>query len=106
MDTLRAIEHAPGHLVQYLWGLLGAILDDFAMITLTIFVVLLGLLTSSVLIAATAFFGSYFVLRLVSNVAESIGYTSRSINQGQQMQAQATMQVAAALTREGVADAA
>lgn len=74
MNTLRALEKFPGHFVGYLWGLLGAMLDDYALITLVIFVVLLGFAVGSALIATAAFFGAYFLLRLVINVAEAIGY--------------------------------
>lgn len=99
-DFAQALVDTPGHLIGYVVGLIIALLGDYTLITLTIFVGLLGLLTSSVLIAATTFFGLFFLFRLVDYLSDGIRYTSRSINQGQQMQAQATMQVAAALTKE------
>lgn len=96
MNTLKQLEAAPRNLILYAWGLLGAMVDDYALVTLTIFAVLLGFLTTA-LIAATAFFGLYFLLRLVANVADVIGLNART--QGQV--ANANMQIAAALARRG-----
>lgn len=80
MNTLKQLESAPRNLVMYFWALLGAVVDDFTLITLLIFAVLLGFATS-VLIAATAFFGLYFVLRLVANLADVIGFHANSTAQ-------------------------
>lgn len=93
------IAHRIEHLLGYVTGLVAALVDDYTLITLLIFVTLLGFLVSSVLIAATAFFGLYFLLRLVSHVAEGIGFTANSIGGATNRQAQATMQVAAALAQ-------
>lgn len=98
MKTLKQLEAAPRNLILYVWGLLGAIVDDYALITLTIFAVLLGLVTTA-LIAATAWFGLYFLLRLVANLADVTALHARTVGQTQAQQAQATMQVAAALAR-------
>lgn len=93
MNTLKQLEDAPKNIVLYFVGLLGAIVDDYALITLVIACVLLGFALGSILIPLTVFFGAYFVLRLVGNMSEVIGYHAR-------MTAQATMQIAAAQAQE------
>lgn len=76
-SLVRVLSNAPAHFVTYVVGLVVAILDDYTLMTLTIFAVLLGFLTS-VLVAVAAFFGAYFVMRLVSNIAEAIGFLAVS----------------------------
>lgn len=95
MKTLRVLERFPRHFIEYLWGLLGAVLDDYALMTLAIFAVLLGFVTS-VFIAGAAFFGGYFLVRLTNTIAEGIGYHARTTAQAT---AQSNMQIAAALAR-------
>lgn len=99
MNLLQQLENAPKNLVLYVLGLVGAIVDDYTLVTLTIACVLLGFLLGSVLIPATAFFASYFVLRLVSNVAEVIGTHAQATHAAGMGQAQATTQIAAALAQ-------
>lgn len=90
MNTLKQLEAAPRNLILYAWGLVGAVVDDYALVTLLIFAVLLGFLTTA-LIAAAAFFGLYFLLRLVANIADVIDRHAR-------ITAQANMQTAAAIS--------
>ena len=99
-DSLaKALVDAPGHIVRYVGGLIVALLGDYTLITLLIFVGLLGWLLGSVLIAATTFFGAYFVLRLVANLAESIGFHANQTRLAGNQQAQSNMQIAAALAQ-------
>ena len=91
-DLAKALVDAPGHLLRYVGGLVVALLQDYTLITLLIFVGLLGWLLGSVLIPAATFFGAYFMLRLVANLGEAIGWHGRTV-------AQANMQVAAALAQ-------
>jgi hypothetical protein len=95
MNFLKQLENAPRNLILYTLGLVGGVVDDYTLITLTAFSVLLGFAVGSVLIGLTAFFGGYFLLRMVSHITDVIGYHARV--QGQN--AQATMQVAAALAQ-------
>jgi hypothetical protein len=99
MNTLKQLEDAPKNIVLYFVGLLGAVVDDYALMTLVIFCVLLGFITGSVLIPLATFFGAYFVLRLVANIADVIGFNARAIYQAADQQAHATAQVAAALSQ-------
>lgn len=96
----KALVDAPGHLFGYVVGLVIALLGDFTLITLAIFAVLLALATGSALIAATAFFGFYFLMRLVAHLAEGIRYHAGASAQGAQQQAQATMQIAGVLAQQ------
>lgn len=93
MNTLKQLENAPRNIITYFWGLLGAIVDDYALITLMIFCVLLGFTVGSILIPLTVFFGLYFLLKLTANIAEVIGYHANST-------AQSNMQVAQAIAME------
>lgn len=95
MNVLQQLENSPRNLITYAIGLVGAVVDDYALITLTIASVLLGFTVGSVLIGATAFFGAYFVLRLVVSMVEAISLHAQTQNQT----AQATMQIAAALAQ-------
>jgi hypothetical protein len=95
----KALVDAPGHLFGYVIGLIIALLGDYTLITLTIFVVLLGLLTGSILIAATTFFGLFFVFRLVVYLSDGLRYHADLNRLSGNQQAQATMQVAAALAQ-------
>jgi type IV secretory pathway VirB6-like protein len=99
MNLLQQLENAPKNLVLYVLGLIGAVVDDYSLVTLLIFCVLLGFVLDSILIPATAFFGLYFLLRLVNNLAEGIGLHAQATHQSGQMQAQSTMQIAAALAQ-------
>jgi uncharacterized protein YacL len=90
---VKVLVDAPGHLLGYVLGLIVAVLDDYTLITLVIACALLGFVTS-ILIACTAFFGAYFVLRLVANLADVVSYHARTT-------AQATMQVAGATAQLG-----
>jgi hypothetical protein len=94
-DLAQALVDAPGHLIRYVGGLIVLLLGDYVVITLAIFSVLLGFAVGSALIGATAFYGGFFLLRLVGNVADAIGFIGQCVNN----QAQATMQVAAAQAR-------
>lgn len=102
-DFAKALVDAPGHAIRYVGGLIIALLGDYTLITLVIFVVLLGLVTHSVLIPAAVFFGAYFLLRVVSNVAEAIGYhanqTAAAQARNAQVQSQAIMQVAGVMAQ-------
>ena len=91
MSVLQQLENAPKNLVVYVVSLLGAVLDDYALVTLLIFSVLRGFVTSP-LIAATAFFGAYFIMRLVNNLAEGLGNLAQATGQS-------NMQVAAAIAQ-------
>jgi uncharacterized membrane protein YagU involved in acid resistance len=92
MNLGQQLENAPKNLVLYVLGLIGAVVDDYTLITLLIFCVLLGFILHAVLIPLAVFFGAFFVLRLVSNVAESIGHHAKAT-------AQTNMQVAAAIAQ-------
>lgn len=98
-DLAQALVDAPGHLVRYVGGLIVALLGDYSLITLLIFVVLLGVATGSVLIAVTTFFGAYFVLRLVGNVADVIGYHAERTGSSIMQVAGATAQLGMAVER-------
>lgn len=87
------------HLIGYVFGLLAALVDDYTLITLAIFVGLLGWLTGSVLIAATAFFGLYFLMRLVNFIGEGLAWHGQAAAEAGRQQAQATMQIAAAIAQ-------
>ena len=93
MNLLQQLENAPKNIVLYVLGLVGAVVDDYALLTLTIFVVLLGFVLGSVLIPAAVFFGAYFVMRMVMSVTQVLSNQAEAILR----QAQATMQVATAL---------
>jgi hypothetical protein len=91
----QKVVHRIEHLISYAVGLLAALVDDYTLITLLIFCVLLGVVVESALIPATAFFGLYFLMRLAANVADAIGFVGKSVNN----HAQATLQIAAATAR-------
>jgi predicted cation transporter len=95
MNPLKQLEAAPRNLILYFLGLLGAVVDDYTLVTLTLFCVLLGFTVSSALIGLVAFFGGYFLLRLTANVSEAIGANAQAKTQN----AQATMQIAAAIVQ-------
>jgi predicted PurR-regulated permease PerM len=78
MNLLKQLENAPKNLVLYVLGLVGAVVDDYTLVTLTIFCVLLGFVLSAVLIPITAFFGLYFVTRLVDHIAQAIVASGRT----------------------------
>lgn len=99
MNILKQLENAPRNIVLYFLGLIGAVVDDYTLVTLTIFCVLLGFVLSAVLIPITVFFGGYFLLRMVKNVSDVIGTHAQATFQGSQVEAQSTMQVAAALAQ-------
>ena len=99
MKFVQQLEAAPKNLVLYFLGLAGAVLDDYTLITLAVFSGLVGAITRSVLIPLATFFGLYFVLRLVANIADVIGFHANSTGTGHHQQAQATLQVAAALAQ-------
>ena len=92
-DLAQALVDAPGHLIRYVGGLIVLLLGDYVIITLTIFSVLLGFAVGSWLIGATAFYGGFFLLRLVANVADAIGLVGRATAN----QSMAVNQVAAVL---------
>lgn len=102
-DFAKALVDAPGHAIRYVGGMIIALLGDYTLITLLIFVTLLGFAVSSWLIAATAFFGLYFLLRLVASLTDVIGYhantTAQTAANVGRARAQSTMQVAAALAQ-------
>lgn len=100
MNVLQQLENAPKNLILYAIGLVGAVVDDYALVTLAIFCVLLGLILSAVLIPLAAFFGLYFLMRLVSNLAEAIGAHAQATHAAGMAQAQATMQVAGTLAQQ------
>lgn len=91
-DFAKALVDAPGHLLRFVGGLIIALLSDYSLITLLIFVTLLGLVVESVLIAATAFFGLYFLVRLVVNIADVIAYHAKTVGSS-------NMQIAAVLAQ-------
>jgi hypothetical protein len=99
MNFLQQLENAPKNLVLYVLGLVGAVVDDYSLVTLLIFCVLLGFVLNSILIPATAFFGLYFVLRLVNNIAEGIGHHAEATFEAGRAEAQSTMQIAASLAQ-------
>lgn len=106
MNFVKQLENAPKNLVLYTLGLIGAVVDDYALITLAIFCVLLGFVLDAVLIPLTAFFGAYFVMRIAVNLVESILLLANATASGARNQAQATMQVAAALAQSHPPDQA
>jgi hypothetical protein len=79
VNTFKQLENAPRNLVFYVLGLLGAIVDDYTLVTLTVFCVLLGFVLGSVLIPFTTFFGLYFVMRLVDHLVRAILQVAASI---------------------------
>lgn len=99
MNLLQQLENAPKNLVLYVLGMIGAVVDDYTLVTLTILCVLLGFILGSILIPLAVFFGGYFVLRLVSNVAAAIGHHAQATAQSNAQVAQATVQIAAALAQ-------
>lgn len=102
MNIVKQLEGAPRNLILYALGLIGAVVDDYTLVTLTIFCVLLGFAVGSVLIAAAAFFGLYFVLRLVLGIQEIVGAHAaevRRLASVHQTQANATHQIAAAIAQ-------
>lgn len=98
-DFGKALVDAPTYLLRYVGGLIIAILRDYSLITLLIFVVLLGLLLHSVLIPATAFFGLYFFLRVAVNITEGIMYHANQTAQSTMQHAGATAQLGMAVER-------
>jgi hypothetical protein len=99
MNILQQLENAPKNIVLYLLGLVGGAVDDYTLLTLTIFCILLGFITGSILIPLATFFGGYFLVRLVGNLAEVIGFHARSTIDGQRFIAQSNMQVAGAIAQ-------
>jgi hypothetical protein len=85
-DLGKQLENAPKNLVLYALGLVGAVVDDYALVTLLIFCVLLGFVLGSILIPATVFFGAYFVLRMVVAIVNSItAHGSATVHAGNQI---------------------
>jgi len=99
MNLGKQLENAPKNLVLYVLGLVGAVVDDYTLVTLTIFCVLLGFILDAVLIPAAVFFGLYFVLRLVNALADTGYRLAQATFEGSRTEAQSTMQVAAALAQ-------
>jgi hypothetical protein len=95
-DLAQALVDAPGHLIRYIGGLIVLLLGDYVIITLAIFSVLLGFAVSSALIGAAAFYGGFFLMRLVANIADAIGFVGR----GMANQSMATNQIAAVLNAD------
>jgi hypothetical protein len=93
-DLAKALVDAPGHLIRYIGGLIVLLLGDYVIITLTIFSVLLGFAVGSWLIGATAFYGGFFLLRLVANIADAIGFAGNAMTGGLHAQADATSNAA------------
>jgi hypothetical protein len=91
-SLLQQLESAPKNIVVYLVSLPVAILTDYALLTLAIACVLLGIVVGSALIGAMAFFGAYFIMRLVNNLAEGLGSLAQATGQS-------NMQVAAAIAQ-------
>jgi hypothetical protein len=86
-DLAQALVDAPGHLIRYVGGLIVLLLGDYVIITLAIFSVLLGFAVGSALIGATAFYAGFFLLRLVGNIADAIGYLGQGVGSGLHRQA-------------------
>jgi hypothetical protein len=76
------------HVINYFLGLVASCVDDYTLITLVIFTVLLGLTADSALVALATFFGAYFLLRLIGHMANAITTHAQIIGQ-------ATVQAAA-----------
>lgn len=91
MNILKQLENSPRNLILYTLGLIGGVVDDYTLITLAIFSALLGVVVGSVLIGLTAFFGGYFVLRMVLHLAETIAFHARATLDGHRFVAQATL---------------
>jgi hypothetical protein len=86
-DLAQALVDAPGHLIRYVGGLIVLLLGDYVIITLAIFAVLLGFAVGSWLIGAAAFYGGFFLMRLVGNIADAIGYLGSGVAGGLHRQA-------------------
>lgn len=104
MNILKQLENAPKNLVLYVLGLLGGVVDDYTLVTLAAFAALLGVVVGSLLIGLTAFFGGYFILRVVANLAEVIGFHANRTAAAQEQVAQTNMQVAAAIAQFNVSN--
>jgi hypothetical protein len=102
MNILKQLENAPRNLILYVLGLIGGVVDDYTLVTLTAFAALVGVIVGSILIGLAVFFGGYFVLRVVSNVAEVIGFHANRTAAAQEQVAQTNMQVAAAIAQFNV----
>lgn len=102
MNILKQLENAPRNLILYVLGLIGGVVDDYTLVTLTAFAALVGVVVGSILIGLTVFFGGYFVLRLVAHLAEAISLNARAQHQAAYEHAHATTQVAAAIAQFNV----
>jgi len=93
MNFLQQLENAPKNLVLYVLGLIGSTLDDYTLITLAIFCVLLGFILGAVLIPIAVFFGGYWLMRLVNHIAQAVSQHAGAT-------AQTNMQIAAAIAQQ------
>jgi hypothetical protein len=92
MNFLQQLEDAPKNLVLYVLGLIGSTVDDYTLVTLTIFCVVLGFILHAILIPLAVYFGGYFVMRLVNHIAIAM-------SQHAQATAQTNMQIAGAIAQ-------
>lgn len=99
MDLGKQLENAPKNLVLYVLGLIGAVVDDYVLVTLLVFCILLGFVLSSVLIPFTVFFGAYFVMRLVICIVDALVFNANATASAGHNQAQANLQIANALAQ-------
>lgn len=74
-ETLvRSIVRFPAYALDWIVGLITVILSDLHVTTLAVTGVVVGLWGGSLLVGLVAFFVLYAVSRIVSNVANSIGF--------------------------------
>jgi len=78
-EFIRAILNFPKYIFGWFVGLISAILSDVHITTLAVTGALAGLLTGSLLFGLLFFFLLYCVSRIVSNLANAIGFGLQNV---------------------------
>lgn len=73
-ELIRALVGFPKYAIQWVGGLVVAVLTDLHMTAITVTAVLLGVAIGSVIWGVTGFFLIYSLSRVVGNLANSVGF--------------------------------
>ena len=80
MQELKAtVPKFPLYIINFIASLTAAILSDIVVTTISITAAVVGLTASSVLIGFSTFFVLYTVARLVSHIADTIGFSAIAV---------------------------
>lgn len=71
-QLVRALVGFPKYLIEFVGGLIVAILTDLDLTILTIFAVAVGFLVHGIWLAVALFFGLYAVLRTVGSLGDGL----------------------------------